>query len=296
MRLAISALSGIGLALFVCGLPPLNPQRLATRVEPYLNGLGGSPSSLLPGGPVVRRFRSRMAASPWLPGGTVELKNRLLAAGQAPDARAFLVDQLVWAAGGLCCTAALGVVTVAAGGSTMRATVLLPIGAALGWVAKDRALSIAVTRRRESVRQELPVALDLLTLSIMAGESVPKAFARVGAMLGGVVGGEFAGTVSSIGAGTPIADALGGLASRLPDPAAVRLVDALSTGIERGAPLADTLRGQADDLRQATRRELLESGGRREILMLIPVVFLILPAIVALTLLPGLVSLDLLVP
>ncbi len=41
---------------------------------------------------------------------------------------------------------------------------------------------------------------------------------------------------------------------------------------------------------------LLEMGGRREVLMLVPVVFLIMPVVVVFALLPGLVSLELLVP
>jgi tight adherence protein C len=40
----------------------------------------------------------------------------------------------------------------------------------------------------------------------------------------------------------------------------------------------------------------MESGGRKEILMLVPVIFLVLPSIVMLVLYPGLMSLDLFVP
>jgi tight adherence protein C len=56
------------------------------------------------------------------------------------------------------------------------------------------------------------------------------------------------------------------------------------------------LRGQADDARDARRRHLLELGGKKEVLMLVPVVFLIMPVVVVFALYPGLVTLDLLVP
>jgi tight adherence protein C len=82
----------------------------------------------------------------------------------------------------------------------------------------------------------------------------------------------------------------------VPEPAVARLVDALCTGIEKGSPLADVLRAQADDGRDLSRRRLLELGGRREVWMLVPVVFLIMPVVVVWALYPGLVSLDLLVP
>jgi tight adherence protein C len=97
-------------------------------------------------------------------------------------------------------------------------------------------------------------------------------------------------------AGTTTVEALEEMARCSREPAVARLVDALCTALERGAPLAEVLRAQADDVREASRRRLLELGGRREVLMLIPVVFLILPVVVMFALLPALVTLDLLVP
>jgi tight adherence protein C len=102
--------------------------------------------------------------------------------------------------------------------------------------------------------------------------------------------------VGQIRSGSPALEALEALKDRLPDYSMVRFVDALCTGIERGAPLADVLRAQADDVREARRRRLIEMGGKREVLMLVPVVFLIMPVVVIFVLLPGLASLDLLVP
>lgn len=299
MRILIPVLAGFGLAIFASGLPVLNPRRLTARVEPFVNGLHGRPSSLTDGGArSAWRERIQMSLGRGRLSGTPDLSDRLLAAGSDQDAPAFRFDQLLCSAAGACLAAAAAVTAAFSGARPSFASVglLLPVAAAVGWVAKDRSLSRVVSRRRERTRQELPVALDLLTLAVMAGESVPQALERVAAMLGGEVGEELGRVVAVVRAGEPIAEALEELAVRLPDPAVGRLVDALCTGIERGAPLADTLRAQADDLRQAGRRDLLESGGRREILMLLPVVFLILPTVVAFTLLPGLIALDLLVP
>lgn len=300
MRLVIPALAGLGLALLVSGLPLFDPRRLASRVDPYLNGLGGSPSGLVEIAARTGAGRQWMeeTAARLCPLDRASIRHRLLAAGQDQSPEAFRLDQLLWAAGGGCSALAVGVASSVAGdGQRMPSMFVLGgLAAAAGWVARDRQLSRAITHRRDVIRNELPLALDLLTLSIMAGEALPQALARVARMVGGEIGRELDHIVGSLRAGSPIVEALGELPPRLPGPGAARLVDALCTGIERGAPLADTLRAQADDLRQATRRELLESGGRREILMLVPVVFLILPTVVAFTLLPGLVSLDLLVP
>ena len=73
-------------------------------------------------------------------------------------------------------------------------------------------------------------------------------------------------------------------------PALARFVDGVVVAAERGTPLAEVLRAQAADVREAGRRALLEAGGRREIAMLVPVVFVILPTTVVFALYPGLVG------
>ncbi len=82
------------------------------------------------------------------------------------------------------------------------------------------------------------------------------------------------------------------LAARVSVPQVVRFVDGLVVAVERGTPLADVLRAQAADIREQRKRELIEAGGRREVLMLVPVVFLILPVVVLFALYPGLFSLS----
>ena len=66
-----------------------------------------------------------------------------------------------------------------------------------------------------------------------------------------------------------------------------RFADAFVVALERGTPLADVLRAQAADARDAARRELTERAARREVLMLLPVVFLVLPITVVFALFPG---------
>jgi tight adherence protein C len=70
----------------------------------------------------------------------------------------------------------------------------------------------------------------------------------------------------------------------------------MAIAVQRGTPLADVLRAQATDVREMGRRTLLEAGGRKEIAMLVPVVFLVLPVTVIFALFPGFYSLQLAVP
>lgn len=63
--------------------------------------------------------------------------------------------------------------------------------------------------------------------------------------------------------------------------------------VERGTPLADVLRAQAQDVREAARRALMEAGGRKEVAMMVPVVFLILPVTVVFAVFPSIAVLSL---
>ena len=276
--------------------------RLLDRVEPYLVGLRGEPSRLLAaGGSRHDNFMSSrigMMLSRLLPATSEELARRLQAAGLNTTANGFRLAQLTWAVG-----AVLLVWLVAGVGAGTGITLDVPALALVtllsfvgGFLARDWWLGRQIHARRIKLQQELPTAIDLVTLSIMAGEPVVAAFERVALHLGEGIGTEFQSVVADVRAGSTVLDALDALKQRASIAGMSRFVDALSTGIERGSALADVLSAQADDGREARRRILMELGGKREILMLLPVVFLIMPVVVVFALLPGLVSLDLLVP
>ena len=73
-----------------------------------------------------------------------------------------------------------------------------------------------------------------------------------------------------------------------PDRAHVRVLVAL----ERGTPLADVVRAQAQDVRELSKRELMETAGRKEVHMMVPLVFGILPLTVLFAVFPGIALLD----
>ena len=80
---------------------------------------------------------------------------------------------------------------------------------------------------------------------------------------------------------------LQGIAVRTNLPPLARFVDGVAIAVERGTPLAEVLRAQAVDVREAGKRALMEAGGRKEIAMMVPVVFLVLPVTVLFALFPG---------
>ena len=94
-------------------------------------------------------------------------------------------------------------------------------------------------------------------------------------------------------AGTPLTQALERLASRTGLAPLTRFAEGVAVAVERGTPLAEVLRSQAQDVRESGRRALMEQGGRKEVMMMVPVVFLILPITVAFAVFPSLALLRL---
>ena len=90
--------------------------------------------------------------------------------------------------------------------------------------------------------------------------------------------------------------ALDGFASRSGLPVVRDSPKAFAVAIDRGTPLVDVLNAQAADVREASKRSLIESGARKEVAMMVPVVFLIMPVTLLFAFFPGVVGLNLLAP
>ncbi len=119
---------------------------------------------------------------------------------------------------------------------------------------------------------------------------------RVVARCRGVMSDDLARVLAQVRTGQPVSVALDDLAGRTGLPAIARFAEAMAVAIERGTPLAAVLHAQAADAREAGRRALIESGARREVLMMVPVVFLVLPVTVLFAFWPGVVGLNLVTP
>ena len=72
----------------------------------------------------------------------------------------------------------------------------------------------------------------------------------------------------------------------------MRFVDGIVVAVERGTPLADVLRAQAQDVRDTAKRDLMEAAGKKEISMMVPLVFGVLPLTVVFAVFPGLAAIN----
>jgi tight adherence protein C len=137
---------------------------------------------------------------------------------------------------------------------------------------------------------EFPVIAEMLALAVTAGEGPIGAIDRITRLAHGYLVDQLRALVADTRAGTPLLEAITSMRDRTRLEPVARFLDGMAVAIERGTPLADVLRAQAADVRAMSKRQLLEAGGRKEIVMMVPVVFLVLPITIVFALFPGLVA------
>ena len=204
--------------------------------------------------------------------------------------------QLGWAALGMVGGVTLAVATIVRGASPVGLLLLAVIGAVLGLLAADRQLVRQARRRQRRLLQQLPGVAELLAFAVAAGEAPVLALERVAVTVTGDLAAEVRVAIADLRDGMVVGDALRGVAQRCGTAEIDRFIDGIVVALERGTPIADVLRAQACDARSSERNRLMELAGRKEVAMLIPVVFLILPTVVLVALFPGFTTLQLIVP
>lgn len=297
-HLAFAVVLGAGLAagilLAAVRVPRWSAPSLERRIAPYVRDIA-DPRGLTPlASPAWesgwRALRERVIAT-W--GGGEVLAARLRRADWSTSVLSFRGAQLAWALVGVALGAVLAVAVTLAGRGGPVAVLLPPLLAVVAVVLCDYRLSVAVRSRVARIEDELPTVLEFLALCLSAGEGLRDALRRVGDIGIGELTAELRRAVLASGTGSSLSDALLVLAKDVEVPALSRAIEHIVAAIDRGAPLAHVLQDQAADAREDAKRSLIEAAGRKEILMLLPLVFLILPLSVLFAVFPGIVLLKL---
>ena len=290
---AAGALLGLGVAAAIClivvGVMAHRPLRLADRIGPTVGPVAEAGPLLalryLLASPLMRLV-SRDGAG---------LDARLARAGRADDADSYRLERVIWSASGAGLGIVVGILLGLRSGSVSGGAIaaMLIVGVIGGWLAHDRVLAREIARRGTRMSDQLPTVAELVAFAVAAGEAPLAALDRVASTVRGDLAAEFSTAVRRVRGGTPFPASLRDMADSVPSQDVARFVDGIAVAIERGTPVAEVLRAQAADARAGGRRRLLEKAGRKEVLMLIPVVFFILPIVVVIALFPGIHSLQL---
>jgi tight adherence protein C len=294
---ALGLMLGLGLVLVWAGLPRHRRPGLEQRLHPYLRDaprpsrllaraqIGGTSTLAVLVRPVVRDLASGIEHTL---GGAASVRRRLLRAGRPADVDRFRAEQVLWGAAGTVAGAALGMaIWLNKGGSLVPLVIITLCGAGSGIVARDQWLSREANQREARMLAEFPTVAELLALAVGAGEGAVGALERVCRLSRGELAGELGRCLADARAGANLPTALQGLADRTGLPSLARFVDGMVVAVQRGTPLAEVLRAQAQDVREAGRRAVMEEGGKKEILMMVPVVFLVLPVTILFAVFPG---------
>ncbi|CAN5579383.1 type II secretion system F family protein [soil metagenome] len=296
---------GLGLVLVVTRVLVLRRPQLDVRVLPYVRDLPQTDRPMAvptsQPGPFVALFGPVLTSAAQtlerVLGGNASIRRRLERAGLPMTVHDFRVEQVLWGLVGFGATAALSVlVALRSPGRTVPLLVLCAVAFAAGVLLRENRLTAQVSERERRILAEFPTVAELLALAVGAGEGPVAALDRVVSRSWGELSAELGAVLADIRTGTPVGAALDALARRSGLPVVARFAEGMAVAIERGTPLAGVLHAQAADVREAGRRALIESGARKEIAMMVPVVFLVLPVTVVFAFWPGVVGLHLVTP
>lgn len=285
----LGLLGGTGLALLVRNAPWRRSAGLDARIGPYLGAAPSYPSSWWrePLRGIGTTVGDRLGS------GRV-VAERLTVLDPGADVEAELAQhraqQVLWALAGIALAVPAG--WFAVGLDPVVVVAFMVTGGIGGALARGELLARRVRVRRAEIAADLPDVAELLALSVGAGENVAAALERVSAGHGPLCA-QLRHSLGRVRTGTPLLDALLDLAGDWGVAPFTRFVDGIAVAIEAGSPLAEVLRAQAADARELERRRLIETGGRREVQMMVPVVFGVLPVTVVFAVFPGLAQLQL---
>lgn len=182
------------------------------------------------------------------------------------------------------------------GSATVAAIATLPVDIRLAmivglvsWMRPVRAERRVVQQRHAAVLQELPEVVDLLSVAVRGGLTIPLAVAAVGERLDGEVADALHRCVAEASLGQRLSDRLEQVPAQLGD-ATRPLVRALVAADRYGVPIGDPLERVAADVRTARRRSAEVAARRVPIKLLFPLVFCVLPSFALLTVAPVLAS------
>ncbi len=298
-----------GLLLVLARARALRRTSVQSRVLPYLRDLPSTAPSAAavsqpagPGGTAVRAvfgpvLRAGADGVERVLGGAASIRRRLERAGIDRSVHEFRIEQVLWGLAGFAVAAGYGLLRALTSSADAWTSLLLcALGFVLGVLSRDTHLTSQVKQRERAIVAEFPTIAEMLALAVAAGEGPATALDRVVRRSGGELSRELARVLAAIRTGAPVAAAFDQLAARTGLPLVARFASGVAVAVERGTPLADVLHAQAADVREAGRRELIESAARKEVLMMVPVVFLVLPITVLVAFWPGLIGLNIVAP
>lgn len=155
-------------------------------------------------------------------------------------------------------------------------------GAALGFMAPNTWLNMAIEKRKGQIRQGLPDCLDLMVISVESGLGLDAALQRVSDEMDRVhpaLAEEFQIVTREAQMGIPRSEALGNCSMRTGVEEIQSLVAIINQAERFGSSVARALRNQSAALRVKRRQNAEERAQKTAVKLMAPLIMFIFPAI-----------------
>lgn len=163
-------------------------------------------------------------------------------------------------------------------------------GLFLGFMAPDFYLGSKAGGRANGVLNQLPDALDLLTISVEAGLGFDAAIVKVTEKLKGPLSDEFKRAAGEQRIGKSRQEALRGISERVQVKELQNFISAIIQADQLGVSMSKVLRIQSEQLRQERRQRAEQKAARAPILIMLPTVGCIFPSLFIVILAPAALS------
>lgn len=149
-------------------------------------------------------------------------------------------------------------------------------------------------KRQEQLRSDLPDFLDTVSISLQAGSNLDTAIKEVIHYFSGPIRDEFSKYLQEIDLGVPREKAYQGLLNRNDNSDFQSFVKSLIQATRLGVPMADTFKGQAEDIRRISLEQVKEKAAKASpkvtlitSLLIAPLIMLLIIGLVILNMVMG---------
>lgn len=213
-----------------------------------------------------------------------DYRTRLIAAGMyTTTAERLLGAKFLAAVGG----AFLWLVLGAAMGASGLVVVGGMVGSGvIGWVLPTFIVDSRARQRRNQVERGLPDLIDLLVVTLEAGLSFPQSLRLAATKIKEPLSSEVRLTLQEQNMGLTLVEALEHMLARIDTPGVRMFARSIAQGETMGVSTGQIMRNLAIELRKRQRAYAEERAQKAPVKILFPILFLIMPALFIVILLP----------
>jgi len=188
---------------------------------------------------------------------------------------------------GMCAGVGLLAVFALKGASLLVAILIAGVVGAIGFMAPDFWLGSRVRKRQKQILRNLPDALDMLTICVDAGAGLDSALLKISQKWKNAIAMEFGKVVAEIRIGLTRREALQNMVERTDVADLSSFVAVLLQADQYGLSIATVLHNQSVQMRTRRWQRAEEEARKVPTKLLFPLVFMIFPSMLAVTIGPA---------